>query len=711
MNRRQFVGAAAGGGLLAQSGVAAVTPPPRLVHPGVWKFSFGSPETITPVTTRRYKPAEAALAGMPRVAGCPVRVSGGTSPRGTLVSVPLAPNEAVFGFGLQLQSFLQRGTKKKLRVNADPKMDTGDSHAPVPFYVTTRGYGVFIDSARYITVYAGGKKKKRAAESAAPPDANPAAGDLLPAAYRRTGIGEASEVLVEIPAAKGVDVYVFGGPGLRDAVSRYNLFSGGGVLPPLWGLGAWYRVKADYNQDQVLELAAEFRGRRIPCDVLGLEPGWQTHSYSCSFVWSSKFPDPAGMLERLSAANFRLNLWEHAFTHPSSPVYSALAAHSGDYEVWGGLVPDFLDPDARRIFGEYQEKHHVALGVSGYKLDECDNSDFTGNWSFPEIAAFPSGADGEQMHCLFGERYQDALQEVFDRRRTRTYGLVRNSGALAAPYPYVLYSDLYGHKEFVRGVANMGFSGILWTPELRDAQNTEDLIRRLQSVVLSPMALINAWYIQNPPWKQVQRAANNAGRLDPRWEDVESRCRDILELRMRLLPYLHAAFVRYHRRGLPPFRALVMDFPGDVRTWTIDDQYLVGESLLVAPAFAGEPERSVYFPEGDWYDFWTGQLIPGKQTLAIAPPLDRIPLYVRAGTILPLAAPALHAGDPAGWKIEARVYGSPAAPALLYEDDGSFHPALPEVRLEWDARRRAGSVVRAPGGAAPRYEVTRWDVL
>jgi len=83
--------------------------------------------------------------------------------------------------------------------------------------------------------------------------------------------------------------------------------------------------------------------------------------------------------------------------------------------------------------------------VAGYKLDECDNSDFTGNWSFPEISAFPSGADGEQMHCLFGLRYQDAIQSVFEKRQTRTYGLVRSSGALAAPYPYVLYSDLYDH--------------------------------------------------------------------------------------------------------------------------------------------------------------------------------------------------------------------------------------------------------------------------
>ena len=95
-------------------------------------------------------------------------------------------------------------------------------------------------------------------------------------------------------------------------------------------------------------------------------------------------------------------------------------------------------------------------------------------------------------------------------------------GRLAAPYPYVLYSDLYDHKEFIRGVANMGFSGLLWTPELRNGESTEDLIRRLQSVVLSPMALINAWYIKNPPWKQVKRTRTMRTNLSPDWQEVES---------------------------------------------------------------------------------------------------------------------------------------------------------------------------------------------
>jgi alpha-D-xyloside xylohydrolase len=604
---------------------------------------------------------------------------------------------------------MQRGSKKRLRVNADPKMDTGDSHAPVPFYVTTRGYGIFVDTARYATVYMGGKKTVKTAPAPADTAAPfTIASDALPAAYRRTNLSEHTQVLVEIPEAQGVDVYVFAGPSMRQAVQRYNLFSGGGPLPPRWGLGMWYRVKADYNQDEVLKLADEFRANRIPCDVLGLEPGWQTHAYSCTFVWSDKFPDPAALASALAHKNYRLNLWEHAFTHPTSPLYQELLSKSGDYQVWGGLVPDFVDPEARKLFGDFQEKTHVSIGVSGYKLDECDNSDFTGNWSFPEISRFPSGADGEQMHCLFGQRYQDALQSVFERRRQRTYGLVRSSGALAAPYPYALYSDLYDHKEFIRGLANAGFSGLLWTPELRDGASSEDLIRRLQSVVLSPLALINAWYIRNPPWKQVKREANNNGQFAPDWQDIETKCRAVMELRMRLVPYIHAAFVRYHREGVPPFRALVMDHPDDPHTWAVDNQFLVGDSLLVAPAFTGEPSRTVYLPEGDWFDYWTGKRHAGKQTIHLEVPLEQIPIFVKSGSLLPLAEPSLHTDDPAAWRLTVHVYGDNPSPATLYEDDGSASPSLTEVRLAWDPARKTGALSRLGSG---NYEAKEWILI
>jgi alpha-D-xyloside xylohydrolase len=712
MHRRGFLAITASAAALGQedrpSAQNVAPSQPREILPGIWKFRFGDPEKITPANTHRYPAASSALQNLPAVPACPVSVSGHATPRGYNLGIPLEPNELVYGLGLMLQSFMQRGLKKQLRVNADPAMDSGDSHAPVPFYVTTRGYGVLVDTARYITVYCGNKRKKTGRPET---DLSNAANDGwngLPDAYARFRLGEPSEVLIEVPRAAGVDVYVFAGPSMREAVQRYNLFSGGGVLPPRWGLGVWYRGKSDFSQQDVLQLASEFRERAIPCDVIGLEPGWQSHSYSCSFQWDKKFPDPAGMIGSLDREHFRVNLWEHAFTHPTSPIHKALSQHSGDFEVWGGLVPDFLTKQARQSFADFHWQDHLALGVAGYKLDECDNSDFTGNWSYPEMSSFPSGADGEQMHCLFGLRYQDTLQSAFEKAGKRTYGLCRSSGALAAPSPYVLYSDLYDHRQFVRGVVNMGFSGLLWTPEVRHAASTEDLIRRLQSTVLSPMALINGWYIKMPPWKQADRQANNLGQVAPDWERVEAQCREVLELRMRLIPYLHAAFVRYHREGMPPFRALVMDHPDDPATFAVDDQYLMGESLLVAPMFAGQASRSVYLPRGDWFDFWTGRKHCGKQRIEARAPLGQVPLFVKSGTLLPLARPTLHVEDPASRQLTVHAYGSQPARTVLYEDDGSARPALVSVALSWKMGQDKGTVNRSSSGPGSTYEFVQW---
>ena len=283
------------------------------------------------------------------------------------------------------------------------------------------------------------------------------------------------------------------------------------------------------------------------------------------------------------------------------------------------------------------------------------------------------------MHSLFGLRYQDTIQSAFDRRKTRTFGLVRSSsGAFAAPYPYALYSDLHDHKQFIRGLCNAGFSGLLWCPEVRGACDTEDLIRRLQTVVFSPLAMVNAWNIPDPPWKQL---------------NAEEACRRLIELRMQLVPYLYASYMRYHLEGVPPFRALVVDYPGDPQTAAIDDQYLAGDSLLVAPVLAGQKQRSVYLPGGEWFDFWSGEKVPGARSLTLDVPLERIPVYVKSGTLLPLATPTLHVSDPAANELSrARLR--------------SRQPALNALSRRWKPRLRhlecRAAVRRNPTSAPTR---------
>jgi alpha-D-xyloside xylohydrolase len=666
--------------------------------PGIWRARIGLPEAFTPTGSRSIPPVTDLLKKMPPLNTAPIeRGSAIVDRRGTTVFLPLAPGENLFGLGLQMYSLNQRGKKKTLRVNADPPMDTGDSHAPAPFYVSSLGYGIFVDTARYATFCCGTTRRVEERNAEQHPG-NTSDLSKLEAAPTLEET-ESAYVTVQVDGAKGVDVYLFGGPTMIDAVRRYVLFSGGGVNPPEWGLGVWYRTQENFDSEEVIRFGKEFRERKIPCDVLGLEPGWQTQSYSCSFVWSKGFPNPAKFVQAPSAMNYKVNLWEHAFVHPTAPFHDEIAASSGDYLVWKGLVPDFQREEARRIFGEYHRKNFIDIGVSGFKLDECDNSDFTDGWSFPEFAHFPSGQDGEQMHSVFGLRYQEALLQQFNAANTRTYGLVRSSGALAAPYPFVLYSDLYDHRVFVRSLVNSGFSGLLWCPEVREARNGEDLIRRLQTAVFSPLALINCSGITNPPWKQPDLKKNNANQLEPGWEALEARCREVLGWRMMLLPYLRATFARYLSNGTPPFRALVLDDPSDSSLVNCDDQFLVGDRMMVAPLFEGESTRAVILPRGEWHDFWTGKAVAGGQTIEISASYARIPVYVKAGSVMPMGGIATCTEDPTTRVLTVRVFGDGSLPFSIEGHGG------PELTLSW----RNGKGTLEQRGHGPSYSVAAWE--
>jgi alpha-D-xyloside xylohydrolase len=648
-------------------------------HPGIWCIRHDEPEAITPVSVRRRTPHTEGLAAMPGVGSSPVpesALSFRQTSRGLVLTLEIDRSENIYGFGLQLKSMLASGKKRQVRVNADPRVNTGDSHAPAPVFFSSAGYGVYVDTARYASFYVHTHAEPFTEEWRVRVNSKGGrGGQSVEALYASERCGH--RVVVDIPVAQGVDVYILAGPTLLDAVRRYNLFSGGGCLPPVWALGNWYRAFVETTADGVRGLMDEFETHEMPFSVLGLEPGWQTARYPNTFAWDREaFPDPEGLTRELLDRGLRLNLWENAFVDPDAPFAEALRGHCASETSTDGLAPDFLDPQGREAFQGWHDSEFVAKGVSGFKLDECDNSDFSPMaWSFPEWAEFPSGADGEQMHSLYGVLYQDVIEEMYRRRGEKTFGLVRSSGAMAAPYPFALYSDLYDHREFIRGVVTAGFCGMLWTPELRHAKSEEDLLRRVQSAVLSPCALLNPWYIPLPPWVQIDYDKNHAGE---RMEDVDglrARIKTWLDLRASLVPYLYTAFHRYAVEGVPPFRALVMDHPEDPETALIDDQWMIGPDVLFAPLVAGEAERELYLPEGMWCDYHTGEHLEGGKRHIRSCSLDEVLLFVKEGCVIPAAS-----GNPAAGGelvLEPRVYGQTQGVDGVWEgEDGPVNYAL-----------------------------------
>lgn len=643
--------------------------------PGVWKTTIGKTENERAYTDLAAEPprlhALEELSEMPfPLAHNDIRaIATGQS---VTIRIPTQPGEKIYGFGLQFDG-LQK-SQKVLTLNVDHwAKGGGRTHAPVPFYISSQGYGVFFNTARFLKVYVQVGNRKDSPNLPSRVDRNPPDDEKQPGPWQAVPEGDAVEAQIH---AEGLEVIIFAGQSLLDIVSRYNLYCGGGALPPLWGLGFWHRVPATFNAEDVRQEINEFKERDFPLDVIGLEPGWMSKSYPCTFEWQKKrFPNPAGFAKELLQQGIRLNLWENPYISPEARLYEPMYPLSGSHLVWLGLVPDYNLPEARKLLTDQHLEDHISIGISGYKIDEVDGYD---RWLWPDHATFPSGTSAETMRQSYGLLMQKMLySDLFKKDNIRTYGLVRASNGAASGYPFVIYSDAYKHSEYITGLSAASLCGILWTPEVLSADDDREWLNRVQTVCFSPLAQLNAWSSGKKPWS---------------YEDATDAVRQVIQLRLRLLPYLYTAFSDYYFKGIPPIRAMMLETNTNSSTPTHikgvlddvtnpyvegknierNDQFMFGPSILVAPFYeAYAQKRSVYLPAGNWYDFYTGEFVGNDTTITVVAENNSIPLFVKEGAVIPMLSASINNTKQAiGSPLDVRIYGSRDGFFDLYEDDG-----------------------------------------
>ncbi len=624
--------------------------------PGVWHIQFGKQQKIDLLkasgSQSRWKTLnQADKAAFPldkEKIDCKI-VAGKTYLR-----FPLERGEQIFGLGLHFKTTNQRGRILNLHMDHYGGQDNGRTHVPVPFYVSSKGYGVFINSAEYLTVYVGTGVRKNA--------------DDQPVMYNRNEdkkwnpnpYSDAVEILIP---ADGAEVYILGGPDPLNAVQRFNLLTGGGVLPPKWGLGFTHRVPTLYSDLDVIREVEQFELRDFPLDFVGLEPGWQSQAYPCTFDWDqTRYPDPKRFIEKMREKGVGVNLWLNPYISPSSSMFNKMKSYTASHTVWNGWIPDYTMSEARIIFQKHIKEKLLDIGVEGFKIDEVDGFD---SWLWPDVSIFPSGYTAEQMRQIYGLLLQDVITEVYKKKNKRTYGLVRASNAGGSGLPFVIYNDYYSHQDFITALCNSSFIGTLWTPEVRASKSAEEWLRRMQSVCLSPLAMINAWADGTKPWS---------------FPEVEDEIREVSYMRMRILPYLYTTFAQYYFEGTPPVRSMNLLWnpsEKDTTDWQqaiykgVNDQFMVGDYLLVAPVFAGEKSRVVIFPEGKWYDFYTGKLAGEAEVKEINAPLNQIPLFVKNGGLIPMMPKMRHIPrNGEKYQLTIRHYGEMTGLYNLYDDDG-----------------------------------------
>ncbi len=827
------------------------------VAPGVYRLRAGEPERIVPSMVKLPALTD-SLAAMPKVEDLPLPLAAihvVRMARGCRIELPLANSEVIYGLGLQCKHLEQNGWRRTLFAMSGDNDGKGMSHAPVPFYVSTAGYGVLVDSARYLTFSIGEKQRLADVSSLQSNAGERKIITDVSALYGPEKLDIAS-VYVGVPAAPGVDIYLFAGPAMGDAIARYNLYSGGGCLPSLAGIGPRYIFGAMLNGDSVLKMCDQFKQDQIPVTTTSLEPGWHTHAYSSSYLWdTNKFNDHFGW--QVLQKGYDMGLWCQLYLDPSSPLVPILGNRFGDFEVWRGVVPDLADRMVRSDYRDFLVKNFLRKGIRSFKLDEVDGS---GNiqganqeWQFPEFTTFPSGADGELMHNLLGRLGLSAIDEAFRQENRRTFGLVRANQAFAAPLPAVLYSDEYDFPDYLRYNLSAGVQGLLWEPEVRDARDFRDYALRLGSSTFSAMMVIDGWQFPNLIWRQPDLGANERNQLLPADNPYAALTRRFADLRMMLMPYLYQAYGVYHRKGISPVHPLVADWPEDANTRLLDDEWMLGSDILIAPItdknaftemyrvelteasqFKADPgvlmkfqggvvsldiasaadglpggsmefdlkagpcvarfstrgdlgqmslrlrrvengqetdvgdlyknnirmnatnwseqayqfnvekpghyrllvgkgytlrlpepkrlelrdvefeqkqggsrqswQRQIYFPAGNWRDFWTGAVLSGGGRHVLTASAENPPVFVRDGTLLPLAEPLLTISDQTVFKVHLAAYGDNLRPCKLLEDDGA---TFDYERGKWATItvHPNGTVDRPEHGQPQRYHI------
>ncbi|MBI9060703.1 MAG: DUF5110 domain-containing protein [Marinilabiliaceae bacterium] len=625
----------------------------------------------------------------------------------TFLRFPLDKGEQLYGLGLNFKTVKQRGRIMRLHVDHYGGKDNGRTHAPIPFFVSDKGYGVLINTARYVDVYAGTGVRRDSNNPPVTKDRNddPA---WSPNPY--------SDNLEFIIPENGVELILFTGENMLEVVQKYNLYCGGGFIPPKWGLGFWQRTPTLFTDKDVEKEVKGFEENNFPLDVIGLEPGWHSKAYPCTFEWNKdRFPDPQAFVQSMDNKGVKINLWCNPYVWPGSNLDNALGKYHGSHTVWCGNVPDYSMKEPRELFKKHIQKHQLDIGVSGYKVDEVDGFD---DWIFPDIAMFPSGLDGEQMRQTYANHVMSMTDELYRANNKRTYGLVRGANAGSVSYPYVIYNDYYSHRDFITALINSSFCGVLWTPEVRASKSDTEWLRRMQTTCFSPMAMINAWADGTKPWS---------------FPEVYKGCQEVAFLRMQLLPYLYSTFAQYYFEGKPPFRAMELvegyhskveeiatELDGTDNPYAkalmkeVKDQYMMGDYILVAPMFDDEVKRKVILPEGKWYDFYTGKLAGESEVIEIEPDINKIPLFVKDGGIIPMIEKVRNSHE---WQmtktLEVRIYGTRTGSFKLYDDDGkSYNYEKGEYSVkEFKVQNGQASVIDITSDKNWGYAAPKWKFM
>ena len=537
----------------------------------------------------------------------------------------LSPGERIYGCGESFTSLNKVGQKVHLSVTDPQGPETDGMYKPVPFYFSNRGYGIFMHTSA------------------------PATCD-----FGQSYIGAQRLFMAD----EQIDLFVFFGQP-KDILDEYTDITGKSPMLPLWSFGTWMSRITYFSQEEGLDIAQQLRKHKIPSDVIHFDTGWFGVDWQCDYEFArDRFPDPVGMLKQMKEQGFHTCLWQLPYFTPKNRFFPEIIEHNMHVRNADGGMPyedavlDFTNPQTVKW---YQGKI-LGLLKQGVSTIKCDFGE-----AAPYNGFYHNGRGGLYEHNLYPLRYNKALWEAVNQQYPGE-GIIWARSAWAGSQRYALHwggdaaTNNIGLLGDLRGGLSFGLSGFsFWSHDMGGfvTASPEDIYRRWL-----PFGFLSS-----------HTRAHGAPPTEP-WlisESFTKAFRQAAEMKYKLMPYVYAQAKDCTERGLPMVRALLVEFPEDPGAWLIEDEYMFGSQMLVAPLMESGTERTVYLPslgEGSgggskWIDYQTGKVYDsGWQTIAVG----EIPavILVRDGSVIP-HAPLAQRTDQILWdKLEMKTYKAAA---------------------------------------------------
>jgi alpha-D-xyloside xylohydrolase len=510
----------------------------------------------------------------------------------------LGVGELVYGLGERFTAFTKNGQSVD-SWNADGGTSSEQAYKNIPFYLTNRGYGIFVNNTGKVSF-------EVASESV-----------------------EKVQFSVE---SQDLQYFLIYGPTPAEILEKYTALTGRAPQLPEWSFGLWLSTSfvTDYDEKTVSSFINEMEKREIPLDVFHFDCFWMREYQWCDFEWDPRtFPEPAAMLARLKAKGLKISLWINPYIGQASPLFAEGKAGGyflkrPDGSVWqwdlwqaGNAIVDFTNPAAREWF-KSKLRPLLEMGVDCFKTDFGER--------IPTDVTYFNGADPIQMHNLYTQLYNATVWELLQEVKGADAILFARSATAGGQKMPVHWggdntSSFESMAESLRGGLSLSLSGFgYWSHDIGGFEGNPDpavFKRWLAFGLLSSHSRLHGNESVRVPWS-----------IDEEAVDVT---RTFVNLKKKLHPYLVKTMQEVTAKGLPMMRPMLLEFPEDPTSWFLDQQYMLGPDLLVAPVFTASGEVTFYLPLGQWRNYFTDEVIDGGRWLTETHGFNSLPLYARNG--------------------------------------------------------------------------------